>query len=175
MSVGTETRDPRWLMPVNRLWMLLAGKLAVIVNTLVRKVKPGGIVMVGLYNHLGRIPTWIRSKLVGVFGQKIDYVVRSRIHDARKADIWIKDQYYNPHDTWHSIDEVLGWFDENGVEYLNTSPAILGTDGEDAADMFRKTTPGSRGQRLLTELSRITTIGREGALFDLVGRRRALA
>jgi hypothetical protein len=70
------------------------------------KVKPGGIVMVGLYNSFGRIPTWVRSKLIGVFGNKIDYVVRSRIHDARKADIWVQDQYFNPHETWHSLDEV---------------------------------------------------------------------
>ena len=136
-----------------------------------RKVKPGGIVMVGLYNSFGRIPTWIRSKLIGVFGNRIDYVVRSRIHDERKADIWVKDQYFNPHETWHSLDEVLGWFKENGIEYLNASPAILGTDGEDVRDLFARTNPGSRYQRLVTQLSWIATIAREGALFDVIGRK----
>lgn len=135
------------------------------------KVKPGGIVMVGLYNSFGRIPTWVRSKLIGVFGNKIDYVVRSRIHDARKADIWVQDQYFNPHETWHSLDEVLGWFRENGVEYLNASPAILGTDGENTRDLFARTSPGSRYQRVVTQLSWIATIAREGALFDVIGRK----
>ena len=135
------------------------------------KVKPGGIVMVGLYNSFGRIPTWVRSKLIGVFGNKIDYVVRSRIHDARKADIWVQDQYFNPHETWHSLDEVLGWFRENGVEYLNASPAILGTDGENTSDLFARTSPGSRYQRVVTQLSWIATIAREGALFDVIGRK----
>jgi 2-polyprenyl-3-methyl-5-hydroxy-6-metoxy-1,4-benzoquinol methylase len=139
---------------------------------IVRKVKPGGIIMVGLYNYFARIPTWLRAKLIGILGPKIDFVVRSRIHDARKADIWIKDQYYNPHETWHSMDEVLGWFAENNVEFLNASPAILGTDGEDTANLFARTSPGNRGQRLLTQLSWLGTIAREGALFDLIGRRK---
>lgn len=139
---------------------------------IVRKVKPGGIVIVGLYNYFARIPTWLRAKLIGILGPKIDFVVRSRIHDARKADIWIKDQYYNPHETWHSIDEVLQWFKENKVEFLNASPAILGTDSEETDDLFAKTDMGNKGQRILTQLSWLGTIAREGALFDLIGRRK---
>ncbi|MDH5749714.1 MAG: methyltransferase domain-containing protein, partial [Rhodospirillales bacterium] len=111
------------------------------------KVKKGGIIMVGLYNSYARIPTWMRSKMVGVLGAKIDYVVRNRIQDTRKAEIWIKDQYYNPHETWHSIGETLGWFEENQIEYLNCSPSILGTSGEDAETLFDKTDPGSAYHR----------------------------
>ena len=140
---------------------------------IVRKVKPGGIVMVGLYNSYGRIPTWIRSKLIRTLGPKIDYVVRTRIRDARKADIWIKDQYFNPHETWHSLCEVLGWFRENDIEYLNASPPVLGTSGEDTDDLFARTSPGSSYQRIVTQLSWLFTIAREGGLFDVVGRKRA--
>ena len=138
-----------------------------------RKVKPGGIVMVGLYNSYARIPTWLRSKVIGVLGTNIDYVVRNRIEDERKADIWVKDQYYNPHETWHSVGEVLGWFNENGIEYLNASPAILGTDGEDTANLFDETSPGNRYQRAVTQVSWLGSIAREGALFDVIGRKAA--
>ena len=138
-----------------------------------RKVKPGGIIMIGLYNRPARLPTWIRSKLIGVFGQNLDYVVRNRIHDSRKADIWIKDQYYNPHETWHSIDEVLSWFQENEIEYLNTSPAILDSNAEDNNDLFANTDPGTFYQRMVTQLSWLGTIAREGALFDVIGRKRS--
>ena len=100
-----------------------------------RKAKPGGIVVVGLYNAYGRVPTFLRSKVIGVLGPNIDHVVRTSIRDPRKADIWIKDQYFNPHETWHSMDEVLDWFDENGVRYLNCRPSLLGSNGE-AADVF---------------------------------------
>jgi len=138
---------------------------------IVKKVKPGGIIMVGLYNYYARVPTWIRSKLVGMLGQNIDYVVRNRIRDAKKADIWIKDQYYNPHETWHSIDEVMQWFKQNNVDYLNCSPAIMGSTGENVSSLFEQSDPGSAYQRVVSQLSWLGTIAREGALFDVIGRK----
>lgn len=140
--------------------------------SIVRKVKPGGIVMVGLYNKYARIPTWLRSKMIGVFGQRIDYVVRNRIQNAEKADIWIKDQYYNPHETWHSVDDVMDWFTENDVELLNCSPPILGTSAESCRSLFGPSDAGTAYQRVVTQLSWLATIAREGALFDLVGQKR---
>lgn len=139
---------------------------------ILKKLKPGGIVMIGLYNSTARIMTWLRSKLIRIAGPNVDYVVRSRIRDARKADIWIQDQYYNPHETWHSVGEVLRWFEENDVEFLNCSPPILGTDGEDASDLFAKTDPGTPYQRAVTQLGWLGTIAREGSLFDMIGRKR---
>lgn len=139
----------------------------------VKKLKPGGTVMVGLYNKPSRFPTWLRSKVIRLLGPKIDYVVRNRIHDERKADIWIKDQYFNPHETWHSIGEVLEWFNENNIEFLNCSPSILGTSGEDAVGLFDKTNPGSAYQRMITQLSWLGTIAREGALFDVIGKKKS--
>ena len=139
----------------------------------VGKVKPGGLVIVGLYNKFARIPTWIRAKLIKIFGPNIDYVVRTQIRDRKKARIWIADQYDNPHETWHSIDEVIGWFGENDVEYLNCYPGILATDGENAAKLDARTDPGTRYQRVVTQLGWLWTISREGALFDVIGRRTA--
>ncbi len=137
-----------------------------------RKAKPGGIVMVGLYNSYARILTWIRSKLVGVVGNRIDYVVRNRVQDEKKAEIWIRDQYFNPHETWHSIGEVLGWFEENDIEFLTCFPRVLGSSGEDDPDFFAKGDPGTRYQRVVTQLSWLGTIAKEGSLFDVIGRRK---
>ena len=142
-------------------------------SQIVKKLKPGGIIIAGLYNRYARIPTFLRSKLIRIFGPNIDYVVRTKILDKHKADTWIKDQYFNPHETWHSIDEVLKWFSENDIDYLNVSPAILGTKGETAASMFSETDPGTLYQRLVTQLSWINTIAREGGLFDVIGRRKS--
>jgi 2-polyprenyl-3-methyl-5-hydroxy-6-metoxy-1,4-benzoquinol methylase len=141
--------------------------------SIVKKCKPGGIVMVGLYNKPSRFPTWLRSKMIRVLGPKIDYVVRNRIRDSRKAEVWIKDQYFNPHETWHSIDEVMGWFKENDVEYLNCSPTILDSSGENAGGLFDKTDPGTAWSRFVTQTSWLGTIAREGALFDVIGRKKA--
>jgi carbamoyltransferase len=142
--------------------------------TIVRKAKPGGLVVVGLYNWFARVPTWMRSKLIGFLGPDIDYVVRNRIRDRRKAEIWIKDQYYNPHETWHTIDEVLHWFRENDVTYLNCQPAIIGARGNDRDGMFATMNPGSKAARVLTQLCWLGSIASEGALFVMIGRRNAV-
>ena len=36
--------------------------------SIVKKAKPGGLVVVGLYNWFARVPTWVRSKLVSWVG-----------------------------------------------------------------------------------------------------------
>lgn len=140
--------------------------------SIVKKAKPGGLVIVGLYNLYARVPTWIRSKLIGLLGPKIDYVVRNRIRDARKAAIWVQDQYYNPHETWHSIDEVLEWFRKHDVTYLNCYPPIIGSDVSKAAGLLGPTDPGSTLARVITQLLWIGSIAAEGALFVMVGRRK---
>ena len=66
----------------------------------------------------------------------------------------------------------MGWFDENDVEFLNCSPPILDTDGETADSLFEKTSTGNAYQRMVTQMSWLGTIAREGALFDMIGRRR---
>lgn len=142
-------------------------------SRIVPKVKPGGIVMVGLYNSYARIMTLLRSKLLRLTGGNIDYVVRRQIQDQRKAEIWIKDQYYNPHETWHSIGEVLRWFEENDIEFLSCAPPILGSSGEDAASLFGPGDAGNSYQRVVTQISWLGTIAREGSLFDVIGRRKA--
>lgn len=138
-----------------------------------RKVKPGGIVIVGIYNNPARLPAWIRRKLMPVFGAKIDYHVRNSYHEGPRAEAWIKHQYFSPHESWHTIDDVVGWFEENDVEFLNCSPAILGTTGEQSESLFEKSDFGTRYHRGVTQLAWLFTIARDGGLFDVIGRRRA--
>ena len=139
--------------------------------SILRKAKPGGIVVVGLYNYFARMPTAVRARLINVLGPRIDHVVRTRIRDARKAEIWIKDQYFNPHETWHSVDEVLAWFQENGVDYLNCRPPIDGTNDGGPGALFARSSQSSRMRRVAKQLSWLGTISNEGALFVMIGRR----
>jgi 2-polyprenyl-3-methyl-5-hydroxy-6-metoxy-1,4-benzoquinol methylase len=139
--------------------------------SIARKAKPGGLIVVGLYNWYGRVPTWLRAQMIGVLGPNIDRVVRNNIRDKRKAEIWVKDQYYNPHETWHSVDEVMGWFRANNVEYLTCEPPIIGTNAKGSGDMAVARPAGSRTARVLTQLSWLGSIGWEGALFVMVGRK----
>ena len=107
--------------------------------------------MVGLYNRIARVPILIRSKLI-----------------RRKAGI------KNPHETRHSIDEVMAWFRENGVSYLNSSPRIAGsTYATEQRDMFAVTNPGPKPARSLSQISWLKGLSSEGALFVMIGRRDA--
>jgi len=41
-----------------------------------------------------------------------------------KKRIWFMDQYCHPHTKTFSVGDVLRWFKENGVEYVNSLPKI---------------------------------------------------
>ena len=140
-------------------------------SKIVRKTKPGGIIILGLYNSYARIPTWIRSKLINCFGPNIDKIYRDEKRNRKTANTWIQDQYFNPHETWHSIKEAMEWFDENEIEFLNCYPSILRTSGENSANLFSKSTTGGSWEQVLTQLSWIWKTSHEGGLFDLIGRK----
>jgi len=65
---------------------------------------------------------------------------------------------------------VMGWFDQNGVTYLNCEPPILGAKSMNG--LFAATDPGSRTGRVLTQLSWLGSISSEGALFVMAGRKQ---
>jgi SAM-dependent methyltransferase len=140
-----------------------------------RMLRPGGYFLVGLYNRVGRIPTSLRRWYFKLRrgGNASDYVLRQIAQSDDKAQSWFFDQYLHPHETRHTIDEVLSWFDENDLEYLNAVPPIrLGPGFDPAMRLFERTDTGSRLEHWLIQASWIGTISREGALFDMIGRRR---
>lgn len=141
-------------------------------ESIVKKVKPGGIVVAGLYNKPARFPLFARSKFSCLFNSKIDHAFLKRIKDKREAQSWVNDQCFNKYETWHTIDDVFGWFDNNDVEVLNVFPPILGSSTEDSTDLFEKSDLGSPLKRWTTQISWLSTFSREGALFDVIGRKR---
>ncbi|MDD5026168.1 MAG: methyltransferase domain-containing protein [Candidatus Peribacteraceae bacterium] len=144
---------------------------------LLKRVKPGGTIVIGLYNTYARIPLGLRKVLFHCTGDAfrwIDYHMRRRDVDASKKEIWYADQYFNPHESWHSVDEVLKWFDSSGVKFLSGVPAIAEKLPEDTKAGTRLFLPHPRGrpaEHVLRQLSWMFTIGKEGGLFVLVGKK----
>jgi len=138
-------------------------------------VRPGGYVVVGLYNRIGRIPTTIRRwyfKLRPRPENASDFVLSEITQSDDKARSWFYDQYMHPHETRHTIDEVLAWFKENDLDYINAAPSIRpGEALGPSTRLFHRANPGSRFEHLLVQISWIRTISREGALFDMIGRK----
>ena len=91
---------------------------------LVEVTKPGGILVIGLYHKYGRFLTRVKQKLAKIFGDKISYFDKTsrKMRSEAKKRAWIKDQFMNPHETLHTPNETLKWFEENNVEFLNLIP-----------------------------------------------------
>lgn len=145
-------------------------------ESLLKLVKPGGIILIGLYNRYARIPLRLRKTLFRMTGRafhRLDAHLRRKDVDASKKQIWFADQYRNPHESWHSVDEVLRWFDDAGVEFLSAVPSISsGIAGEEnMVRLFQKHTRGSWMEHIARQLGWIFTISGEGGLFVLVGRK----
>jgi SAM-dependent methyltransferase len=84
-------------------------------------------IVIGLYNRVARMPTNLRRRLMRIFGKsmhKLDPIVRKKLRDEHRQKVWLADQYYHPHETQHTVDEVLGWFEESGVEFISAIPPV---------------------------------------------------
>jgi 2-polyprenyl-3-methyl-5-hydroxy-6-metoxy-1,4-benzoquinol methylase len=143
---------------------------------LVPLIKPGGHVLVGLYNRYGRLKTRCRRALARVLGDhvaKLDPYLEMYPVTRDKRRAWFMDQYRNPHESLHSVDEVLGWFDEAGVSFVRALPStVFGSrfSLEYRRSLFDGEPRGSRLDRLLSQLQQMLEDA-EGGLFVMIGRR----
>ena len=141
---------------------------------MVSLTKPSGLVILGLYNPLGRALTNFRRYLFRYFGRidLLDYYLRQKNFPENKKQIWFKDQYQNPHESQHAVDEVLNWFDTYKVSFLNAVPKITPLDHlTNKEKLFNRHRRGSQLEHLLSQLFWVFTQAREGGLFILIGRK----
>jgi SAM-dependent methyltransferase len=140
-------------------------------------VKPGGHIIIGLYNWLGRLPTlWLRT-LVRRFGDAaalLDSRMR-RETDLGRRKAWFMDQYRHPHETKHSIDEVMNWFDSAGFDFVSCIPTIGDSEFRADAKLFEPQPKGNYLDRLSTELEMLLSGGVDGGLYIMIGRKRSQA
>jgi SAM-dependent methyltransferase len=143
-------------------------------ETLVRKVKPGGYILIGLYNSYGRLPTLWRRRAFERFGPAL-YFLDHRLTSARMNEgrwqAWFRDQYRHPHETRHSIDEVLGWSDAAGVDFLSSIPAADGSPFTNDTRLFEPHPRATTTGRWATQLQMLLAGGRDGGLFIMIGRK----
>jgi SAM-dependent methyltransferase len=143
-------------------------------RAILTKLKPGGYILVGLYNWLGRLPTLWRRRLIEVFGDRMAVLDRrlrgERLNTGRWA-AWFRDQYRHPHESKHSMDEVLGWFERNGVQFLSSIPSIGDVEFDENEPVFASHSPGTRLDRLSTEIEMLLSGGVDGGLYIMIGRK----
>jgi SAM-dependent methyltransferase len=139
---------------------------------LVQLARPGGTIVLGVYNAFARVPLRLRRLVARVSGMRLipfDPVLRDRRHEPARREAWLRDQYQHPEEHRHTLAEVQKWFAENRVEYLRTYPsAVL---GEEPDTLFAPASDNWRPEGWLAQLGWIRLLGREGGLFYTVGRR----
>jgi SAM-dependent methyltransferase len=144
-------------------------------TALLRKVKPGGHILIGLYNSYARLPTLWRRWAFARFGSVLHFLDwrlgRNGFNEARRR-AWYRDQYQHPHETRHSMDEVLGWFDAAGVEFVSALPPADGTAFAGDLRLFSAQAHGSLVSRVSVQTKLLLEGGRDGGVFIMIGRKR---
>jgi 2-polyprenyl-3-methyl-5-hydroxy-6-metoxy-1,4-benzoquinol methylase len=152
-------------------------------KNILKLLKPNGYIAIGLYNKFGRIPLKSRKLLAKTIfknNNKVkDWFIRMQIgdiQDKERARGWWNDQYLHPHETSHTLGEVLRWFKKNNVQYYQTVPSsapfkqsILEIAG--VWNNFNEIYPYF-SIRIYKQLSWIWKTNREGGYWITFGRKR---
>jgi hypothetical protein len=70
---------------------------------------------------------WIGLRAGSDIDKRLEYVEKS-IYRRKLRSIhetaYVADKYVNPHESYHSVGEVLGWFEKNGITYIGAHPHV---------------------------------------------------
>ncbi len=92
--------------------------------------KPHGTITIGLYNRYGRLihrgrRFWIKL-IAGEDIQKRMSFVETSIYGGKFKNIheqaYAADKYANPYESYHSVGEVIGWFNKNNTTHIGSYP-----------------------------------------------------
>jgi 2-polyprenyl-3-methyl-5-hydroxy-6-metoxy-1,4-benzoquinol methylase len=135
-------------------------------------VRPGGMIVIGLYNAIARIPLRLRRAAARLTKERWiphDSVLDDRATEPARREAWLRDQYHHPEEHRHTLAEVRRWFAENGIEYVRTFPTAL--LGPESKNLFASEADGWWLEDWLAQIGWTKSLGDEGGLFVSVGRR----
>ena len=141
-------------------------------SKLVKVLKPGGIIVIGLYHKYGRIIQKIRQGLIRVFGDNLKFLdkrFREKI-SYKKKYAWFLDQYKNPSETTHTYSQVLNWFNDENIEFLSSIPFDFNLDKK----LFQKNENKNSFEIFLDEVSLALNPRQisEGGFFVMIGKKK---
>lgn len=142
---------------------------------LVAKLKPGGIIFIGLYNSYGRLPTLWKRWLFDHSGSLFHFLdprLRQKDINRSRFNAWFMDQYKHPHESRHSQGEVLEWFDQNNIEFMCGIPHPDYSLFSKTESLFKPHPRGTPIDRFYTQIGLLLGGGKDGGLFVMIGRKR---
>jgi SAM-dependent methyltransferase len=138
-----------------------------------RLARRGGIVIVGVYNAVARIPLRLRRHFARATHFRIvpfDPVLRERRHEPARREAWLRDQYQHPEEHSHTVAEIKQWFTDNDVDYLRSFPSTVLDD--ESEDLFAGAVDDWKIECWIAQVGWMWTLGGEGGLFFSIGARR---
>jgi|TARA_B110000305_G_scaffold241678_1_gene316944 ubiquinone/menaquinone biosynthesis C-methylase UbiE len=137
-------------------------------------LKKEGYFILGLYNKFGRFRTFFRQFIYKHVSKKLTIILDPylrKVNDIKseKHIAWVRDQYAHPVERSHTYDEVLKWFNQNNIEYLNFVPSKFINDEE---VFYKKASAGNFFERIFEQIwMNFTNLGGEGGLFIAIGKK----
>ena len=144
-------------------------------QTIAKLVKPGGVILIGLYNKYSRLVTdaiGVALRLSGDRLRILDPRLREKDADKLRQHTWFMDRFKNPHESKHSIGEVQQWFDAAGFDFLNSIPKANGGRFSATEKLFEAHPKGSAFEQFVAQFRELLAGGRDGGLFVMIGRKR---
>ncbi len=92
--------------------------------------RPGGTITIGLYNQYGRlghraVRAWIGLRAGEDFTRRMEYVekviYRRKMRSVHEV-AYVADKYVHPHESYHTVGEVVEWFEKNGFSFIGAHP-----------------------------------------------------
>lgn len=143
-------------------------------QTIAKLVKPGGFLLIGLYNKYSRLATDFRRWLFKVSGDRMQFLdaqIRDRAANAGRKQAWFMDQYKNPHESKHTFAELQRWFRDNDFTFMNSIPKAQGEEFAADEKLFEPHAPGTSFQHFLAQAGETLIGGRDGGFFIMIGKR----
>ena len=143
-------------------------------KSIAKLVRPKGYIIIGLYHKYGRIITDIRRIINNATKDKFKFFDRRAVDKSistAKSTAWFLDQYKNPHESKHTVEEVLGWLKEAGFTFINSIPSTVPfQDLHESDRLFTPQKLGNRLERFMVNIDMILRGRREGGFFIVIAR-----
>jgi 2-polyprenyl-3-methyl-5-hydroxy-6-metoxy-1,4-benzoquinol methylase len=145
--------------------------------SIAKLVKPNGYLIVGLYHKYGRLFTDFRRVVFNLTRDRMKFLdsrlLNASISSAKKKS-WFMDQYKNPHESKHTVGEVLEWLAPNDLTFVNSLPKTVPFKPfNESEDLFTPDRLGNKFERFCVDLGMISSGHREGGFFIVIARKQA--
>ena len=138
-------------------------------------VKPKKYILIGLYHKYGRVITDLRRLIFRMTKDKFKFLdlwaIKKDISQA-KRNSWFVDQYKNPHESKHTVGEVLHWLESTKFTFIHSIPKTVPFAGIDESEkLFKPDKLGNLFERFIVNIGMVFKGYREGGFFIIIAMK----